>query len=73
MRGLPAFGTYCLGAVHREHLGGGHIVTGWREPQEFLETYFGALSPLVVRIDLGASGWYQGYYFDGDVTFIQLP
>ena len=69
-------GTWCIGAVHREHWAfpRWHIVHGWQEAQEFVEECF-ADDPRLGRIfhhDLGNAGWYQGYEFDGEATFIEL-
>jgi hypothetical protein len=74
------FGTWSIASVHREHYvpPAWHVVHGWKEPQEIVRDALlrtRAEQPFVGRIfdnDVGNAGLYQGYWFDGQVTFVEL-
>ena len=85
--GGPDPGPWCIAGVHREHwvptlrppVPFTHVVHGWREAQAFVETWFAPLSGVagsgvgqVEHRSIGNEGWYQGYWHDGDVTFVEL-
>ena len=75
-----SFGTWSIASVHREHYvpPTWHIVHGWKEPQEFLRDAILRANtgrPFVGRVfdgDVGNAGLYQGSWFDGQVTFVEL-
>lgn len=72
----PEFGIWSIASVRREHFAfpRWYMVDGWKEPQEYVQEIF-TKQPFVGTIyaqDIGNAGWYQGYKFDGSVTWIEL-
>ncbi len=56
---------------------GGHVIHGWNEPRDFIRHLFtkagtdGGVGEVLTK-PVGTEGMYQWYWFDGDVTFIEL-
>ena len=76
-----SFGTWSIASVHREQHyvpPTWHIVHGWKEPQEILRDAIlraNVSRQFVGRVfegHVGNEGLYQGYWCDGQVTFVEL-
>ena len=66
--------------MHREHYvpPAWHVVPAWKEPQAVVRDSIlraGSGQHFAGRVfddDVGNAGLYQGYWFDGQVTFVEL-
>jgi hypothetical protein len=74
----PAFGKWSIGAAHHEHSVCApmchHVIDSWEKAKADVRSAFAGrqATQLVSNFTLGAAGYYQGVFNDGNATMIQL-
>lgn len=75
----PLYGYWCIGSIHLEHLGLGHVVDSWEEPRDFLGDLFMSRSlseqSFIGDVYMKAeshAGVYQGRPFDGLILCVEI-
>jgi hypothetical protein len=74
----PVFGVWSLASTHHEHTDPypfpHHVIDSWEKPEaDARSSFLGGLTTLSIsNYTLANAGYYQGVFFDGNATMIQL-